>query len=665
MEPDLSRSGGAMNRAYSILEIKAVEDDKRVITGVATTPSPDRVGDIVEPTGVSFKNPLPLLWNHRSDAPVGTVRFDKPTKDGITFTAKLPKIAEPGPLKDRVDTAWGEVKNGLVRGVSIGFRAMETSRLDDGGIRFIETEVLELSLVAIPANAEATISTVKSIDADLLAASGHEQDGADKPSAGVTARKSTHVVKAKEAKRMSKTLAEQISAFEATRVAKAAELQALQDKAAEEGQTKDAAAKEAFDTLFADIEAIDAELIDLRKMEKLNLQKAAPVDAKDAKSASESRAASDEKIVRVSVKANVPAGTPFIRAVWCKVHGAKFAPHKDPADIAKAQPWHDQTPEVERYLRTVVAVGTTSDSTWAGPLVEDTNLVSEYAEILRAGSIIGRIPGLTRVPFNIKIPRETTAASVNWVGEGKVKPVSAMAFDQITLAFNKIAGIVPITEELFRFSSPAIEGIIRTSLTDSIIALMDRDFLDPTKAATDVSPASITNGVTPVTATGTTADALRADLGTLLAEYTEANMNLGSLVLIMTATQAMKIALMRNTLGQREFEGLGRDGGSLEGIPVVVSENIVSTGGSPVDGGLIVAVNAREILLADDGGVNVDMSREASLQMETTPDSPATASTVLVSLWQHNMIALKAERFITWKARRSGAVQFIQNAKYA
>jgi phage head maturation protease len=58
----------------------------------------------------------------------------------------------------------------LVRGVSIGFRALEHAFLDGGGIRFVKTEVLELSLVSVPANGEATIQTIKSIDADLRAA---------------------------------------------------------------------------------------------------------------------------------------------------------------------------------------------------------------------------------------------------------------------------------------------------------------------------------------------------------------------------------------------------------------------------------------------------------------------------------------------------------------
>ncbi len=161
-----------LNRAYSVLDIKELNDGERVITGIATTPEPDRMNDIVEPLGAKFRNPLPLLWQHMSDKPVGTVVFDKPTEKGITFKATLPKIDEPGALKDLVDMAWQAVKAKLVRGVSIGFRALEYSWMDDGGIRFIETEIMELSLVTIPANASATIQSIKSIDSSIRTAAG-------------------------------------------------------------------------------------------------------------------------------------------------------------------------------------------------------------------------------------------------------------------------------------------------------------------------------------------------------------------------------------------------------------------------------------------------------------------------------------------------------------
>jgi hypothetical protein len=66
-----------LKRAYSILHVKSVDGDKRIITGMATTPTPDRMGDVVEPLGVQFKNPLPLLLYHNSQKPVGTVKFSR------------------------------------------------------------------------------------------------------------------------------------------------------------------------------------------------------------------------------------------------------------------------------------------------------------------------------------------------------------------------------------------------------------------------------------------------------------------------------------------------------------------------------------------------------------------------------------------------------------
>jgi HK97 family phage prohead protease len=155
-----------MDRAYSLLTVKAVDEESRTIEGWATTPSVDRVGDIIEPLGVKFKNPSPLLWMHRHDQPVGTVNFQRPTKEGVKFTAQLPKVAEAGTFRDRVDEAWHSVRAGVVRAVSIGFRALDgaVEALPGGGARFKKVEVLELSLVSVPANQDATITAVKFYD---------------------------------------------------------------------------------------------------------------------------------------------------------------------------------------------------------------------------------------------------------------------------------------------------------------------------------------------------------------------------------------------------------------------------------------------------------------------------------------------------------------------
>jgi len=155
------------NRAYSVLSVKAIDEAKRTISGIATTPEVDRMGDIVEPLGVKFTNPMPFLWQHEHDKPIGWVKFGQPSANGIPFEAEVAQTTEAGELKDMLDYAWQSIKMGLVRAVSIGFRALEYAFMETGGIRFIECEVYELSAVTIPANADALMSAVKSIDAAL------------------------------------------------------------------------------------------------------------------------------------------------------------------------------------------------------------------------------------------------------------------------------------------------------------------------------------------------------------------------------------------------------------------------------------------------------------------------------------------------------------------
>jgi HK97 family phage prohead protease len=167
-----------LKRAYSLFEVKSFDDDKREIEGIATTPTPDRMGDIVEPKGAEFKLPLPLLWQHNSAQPIGSVTHAKVTNDGITIKARLAKIDEPGTLKDRLDEAWQSLKHGLVRGLSIGFAPLESAQIKDTfSFRFTSWEWLELSAVTIPANSEASISIVKSIDTEQRAASGPRAGG--------------------------------------------------------------------------------------------------------------------------------------------------------------------------------------------------------------------------------------------------------------------------------------------------------------------------------------------------------------------------------------------------------------------------------------------------------------------------------------------------------
>lgn len=153
-------------KAVALLQNRSInEDDDFVhIEGVATTPTPDRVGDVVEPMGAQFKTPMPLLLYHSHTAPVGNVTFAKPTSKGIPFKAAIPKVKEPGIVQDRVNEAIHSLKYNLINAVSIGFRAVpgEVEQLATGGLRFLKWVWFELSLVPVPAQPEALIQLVKS-----------------------------------------------------------------------------------------------------------------------------------------------------------------------------------------------------------------------------------------------------------------------------------------------------------------------------------------------------------------------------------------------------------------------------------------------------------------------------------------------------------------------
>lgn len=145
-----------MDRAYSTIEIKSM-DDSGTLTGIASTPATDRMDDIVLPEGAVYKLPIPLLWQHHHGDPIGHVTEAKVTSKGIEIVAKVALG-----VTDEIDRYWKLMTAGLVRGLSIGFRGLKVEQIEGSwGVRYEKWEWLELSAVTIPANAEATIATVK------------------------------------------------------------------------------------------------------------------------------------------------------------------------------------------------------------------------------------------------------------------------------------------------------------------------------------------------------------------------------------------------------------------------------------------------------------------------------------------------------------------------
>ena len=186
-----------------------------------------------------------------------------------------------------------------------------------------------------------------------------------------------------------------------------------------------------------------------------------------------------------------------------------------------------------------------------------------------------------------------------------------------------------------------------------IAQFLDQQFTDPTVAeVAQTSPASITNGAT----TAASLDTPKGDLGLIISHFTAQNVSLNQLTIIMSQTNAYAMGLATNALGVPMYPGVGVNGGSTNGLTIIAS-NVV--------GQNVIALAPEYILYADDGGVQIDVSREATLQMNDAPVNPADpATTVWTNMFQDNLVALRAERFINWKRAANNAVYYLTGAVY-
>jgi hypothetical protein len=212
--------------------------------------------------------------------------------------------------------------------------------------------------------------------------------------------------------------------------------------------------------------------------------------------------------------------------------------------------------------------------------------------------------------------------------------------------------------ENVRDSSPSSDAIVRDQLAAAVAGRIDTDFIDPTNSGTaNVKPASITNGAQAIAAeTFTDADEVRLDIRSVMQYFIDANNPPSTGVWIMSSGNALALSLLVNGLGQAEFPGIGMSGGTFAGMPVITSEYI---------GSYVALVNASDIYFGDEGGIAVDMSTEASLEMLDTgftQNQPTGAS--LVSLWQNNLVGLRAERTLNWARRRDSAVVYLSGVAW-
>lgn len=649
---------GGLNKAYGILQVKAFDEDKREIRGIASTISPDRSGDVVIPSGIKFKLPLSLLWQHDHDKPVGIIHSATRTKDGLEIVATIAKVDAPSQLAARLDEAWESVKSGLVRGLSIGFIPKKYAPNKTDGYDFTEIELTEISIVTIPANSEGTITQIKQIS-EQQAALG-KTAAQIKPAIGLKSVSLKN--KPNEVDNMN--YQEMIKRLEATKAEKLEARDAIQKSVSEDGRTKDAAEREQFDTLNDEVKALDLELKDLRDLEAQNIKTAKPVAA--TQEAGQTSGYSGIVIKQAPEK--LEKGIEFAR--FASVLGAARGNLEVARNISEKR--YPNMDRLNHVFKAAVSAGTTTDADFASKLVEYSDMSNDFIEFLRPKTIVGQfgqggVPALRSIPFNVSIKGQSAGSTAGWVGEGKHKPVTSGKYNSVNLGWAKIAAISVASDELLRFSSPSAERLIRDDLAEAVIAQMDGSFIKIGNAAiSGVRPASVTNSINSGVLPAGTASP-EADIAALWATADTNNFDVSSAVYITRPSIARKLAGMMNAMDNPRFPEMTPSGGRIGGVPVIVSNH--------VEANTFVLAFANEIWLADDGVVTLDASREASIIMDTDPEAalaltdaastPPVFAPQAVNMFQTNNIAFRAERYINWQLRRAGATSAVSAASWA
>lgn len=148
------------NLTIEAVNLKFAEDGRKFSGYASVFGGVDTYGDTIMPgayakTIASRQRPIQLRWNHHGDV-IGKWVEIKEDETGLYVEGEL----TPGHSK--ADDVYALMKHGAVNGMSIGYRVVEGTKNDNGGLDLHEIELVEISVVESPADINAQVADVKS-----------------------------------------------------------------------------------------------------------------------------------------------------------------------------------------------------------------------------------------------------------------------------------------------------------------------------------------------------------------------------------------------------------------------------------------------------------------------------------------------------------------------
>ena len=147
-----------------VVELKAGKDGWSFSAYASTFGNLDHSGDVILAGAFDLtlktRQFRPLLWQHDMREPIGIEKAIAPDAKGLLGTWELIDT-------QRGTDAYKLLKRGAIRSMSIGY-VPEVAEYDSAGVRLIrQIDLLENSVVSIPANEQAQVQSVKALDTQV------------------------------------------------------------------------------------------------------------------------------------------------------------------------------------------------------------------------------------------------------------------------------------------------------------------------------------------------------------------------------------------------------------------------------------------------------------------------------------------------------------------
>jgi hypothetical protein len=328
----------------------------------------------------------------------------------------------------------------------------------------------------------------------------------------------------------------------------------------------------------------------------------------------------------------------LLAARYLKTMHATKGNHQLGEIYAAAQAWLEAT-QISHDCKSLVGALSTSD-------IASTATSADFSAAVRARTVIDRIPGVRRVPALVRILNGVGKSQAAFVAQGAAIKVSALELAGEVMNELKIAGIS-------ESSSPSADSILTDDIVAACAEAADLAFLDPANAGvTDERPASVTHGAHSTASTGTSFAQVDADLTNMMQHLVAVGSDMQNAAWIIRPETAIFLGTLRDPNGGAAYPSVSVLGGSLKGLPVIVSANMAEPGSPP--SGYIVLIDGRQLALVDEGAAQLEIARSGSLQLMDNPTNNSVTGTATnqVSLFQTNCSAFRGTLWRNWMMRR-------------